>query len=113
MGDWILNPFIGKMSWPNQGILHPISSILTYYGPQTDIFIKSYTRLKLKKIFRKKAFRQYEWRDPPREQQLANSTGESTRCRHVSNSPFLLASPFQKQTPRKKFQNSLLLGISF
>ena len=34
-----------------QGILHSISSILTYYGPQTDIPIKSYTRLKLKKKF--------------------------------------------------------------
>ena len=33
-----------------QGILHSISSILTYYGPQTDIPIKSYTRLKLKKF---------------------------------------------------------------
>ena len=29
-----------------QGILHSISSILTYYGPQMDIPIKNYTRLK-------------------------------------------------------------------
>jgi len=101
-----------------QGILHSISSILTYYGPQTDIPTISYTRLKLKIFFRKKAFRQYEWRDPPRGQ------------RHVdSNSPTPLASPpgaatcptrqlhwrvpFRNRLPWKKFQNSPFLGISF
>ena len=69
----------------------------------------SYQKLypfEVKFFFRKKAFRQYEWRDPPRGQQLANSTSESTRHRHVSNSPTPLASPLQKQTPWKKFQNS-------
>ena len=99
----ILNPIfelLRDVFWKNeltkfplaiyQGILHSISSILTYYGSQTDIPIKSYTRLKLKKIFRKKAFRPYEWRDPPREQQLANSTGESTTPqKNVSKQPLL------------------------
>ena len=65
----------------------------------------SYQKLypfEVKKKFRKKAFRQYEWRDPPRGQQLANSTGESTRRCHVSNSPTPLASSLQKQTPPGK-----------
>ena len=96
------NELTKSLSGICQEILHLISSILTYYRPQTDIPTKSYTRLKLKKNFCKKAFRQYEWRDPPRGQQLANSTGKSTRRRHVSNSPTSLASPPKKQTPLKK-----------
>ena len=59
-----------------QGILHSILSILTYYGSQTDIPIKSYTRFKLKKNSIKKTFCHYEWRDPPREPCLAIFIGE-------------------------------------
>ena len=59
-----------------QGIPHSISNILTYYGPQTDIPIKNYTRFKLKKNFKKKTFRRYEWRNPPRGPCLAISIDE-------------------------------------
>ena len=59
-------------------ILHSISSILTYYGSQTDIPIKSYTRLKLKM---KNSVKKY----------FASTNGGT---RHVdSNSPTPLASP--------------------
>ena len=50
--------------------------ILTYYGSQTDIPIKSYTRFKLKKNSVKKAFPHYEWRNPPCGPFLVISTGE-------------------------------------
>jgi len=114
----ILNPIfelLRDIFWENeltkspsgicQGILHSISSILTYYGPQTDIPIKSYIRLKLKKNFSvKKHF-------------VSTSGG----TRHVdSNSPTPLASspgvatcptrqshwrvPFKNRPPRKSFK---------
>ena len=85
----ILNPIfelLRDVFWKNeltkfplaiyQGILHSISSILTYYGSQTDIPIKSYTRFKLKKNSVKKAFPHYEWRNPPCGPFLVISTGE-------------------------------------
>ena len=63
----ILNPIfelLKDMFWKNelmkspldisQGIPYSISSILTYYWPQTDISIKSYTCFKLKKFSCKK-----------------------------------------------------------
>ncbi|KAG5091173.1 hypothetical protein JHK82_049951 [Glycine max] len=35
-------------------------------------------------------------------------TDESTRCRHVSNSPTPLASPLQKETPGRKRMTSIV-----
>ena len=81
----------------------------------------SYQKLYLfevKKKVHKKTFRRYEWRDPSRGQCLAISTGKSTRCCHVSNSPTPLASFLQKQPPSEKsfetapFENKFLKGAS-
>ncbi|RZC18939.1 hypothetical protein D0Y65_005958 [Glycine soja] len=47
-----------------EGIPPSISNVLTYYGFQTDISIKSYNRLKLIISIQPKVLRQREWRYP-------------------------------------------------
>ena len=115
-----LEAFFGKMSWPNQGILHPISSILTYYGPQTNIPIKSYTRFKFKKKFRKKKhFVITNDRTRHVDRVSPSPLASSTSCCHVSNSPTPLASSLQKQIPSEKnlettpFKNKFLKETCF
>ena len=103
-----------------QRILHSISSILTYYGPQTgqgilgilhlisSIFDKLWVwhseklyPFEVKKKIHKKQFRRYEWRDLSRGQYFV-IYNEFTRYCHLFNSPTTLTSSLKKTDSLKK-----------
>ena len=85
-----------------QGILHSISRILTYYEPQTDIPIKSYTRFKFKKIRKKKNFAITNGGTRHVDRVSPSPLASSPSCCHLSNSSTPLVSSLQKQTPSGK-----------